>query len=268
MPASLIVPDLSPVGGTCGGIWHLPDALERYPDADLLVYHRVSSYNQAGKGKVKLEAMTDALFTEVCKIALGSVWPVPFFGVEEGKLSKRRPTLLKAVEYARPRGLMLVARDLSRFVRSEDYCRRTNPEAWPTPAEFARLHEMTGGVILATLEPPTLTEAERQSRATKRSEKCGRPRSLVWPQTLAILEAYEESHVLWHIDRGGGLGAIARRFGVTKSAVQRLLDEVNPYSNPPMRWKDFYRPSEVYRKAREQDCPHQRIASLWPRQES
>jgi hypothetical protein len=96
-----------------GGILHLPDALERHPSHGIVIYNRVSSYTQAGRGMAKLAEKTDAVVREVREAAAGKLRRVPFFGVEEGKLSKPRPKLVEAAEYAAAgrRGPIITARN-------------------------------------------------------------------------------------------------------------------------------------------------------------
>jgi hypothetical protein len=257
-------------GANVGGILHLPVALERYPDYGFVVYNRVSSWSQAGKGKVKLQEKTDAVFHQVRKRAPGRVRRMPFFGVEEGKLSSARPKLLAAARYAtdpyniRHRGPMfLVASDLSRLIRSEDYHRRTNPDAWPTPEEFAEFRQMTFGVICATLADPLMTEMERHARTMERAKqtgKCGRPRKIGHQLAYRILQALgmpfnSRGRVIW--DEGASsLGSVAKqfeRYGVDKQTVQRLVDSKVPRElckgRTGQRWKDCSRPAEAYRIA-------------------
>jgi hypothetical protein len=231
----------------------LREALDRYPTSGLAVYNRVSSDEQAGKGKVKLQEKTDAVFAEVRQAAPGKVRRKAFSGTEEGKLSKPRRKLLEAVEYATSqRGpMILVASDLSRFIRSESYNRRTNIEAVPTPEEFAKLRTMTGGVILATLADPAMTEKERHSRAVKRNPNCGRPpMPLAHKTALLILEMlgwpYKDANgrLRWDVP----MRVVARRYKVSLRKVQQLVDEPVP-GHPGKRWKDLGDPAQAYRIA-------------------
>ena len=95
-PGPIIPADLS-AGENCGGILHLPVALDRYPEAGIVIYNRVSSWGQAGKGKVKLEKKTNAIVDEVHVLAPGKLRHTAR-GIEEGKLSNKRPTLLKVAK--------------------------------------------------------------------------------------------------------------------------------------------------------------------------
>jgi hypothetical protein len=155
-----------------GGILHLPAALERHRDAGIVLYNRVSSYGQAGRGKVNLDAKTDPL---VCEIKRERRVVAVIRAIEEGKLSTPRPKLVEAAAEAKRSAAILVAPDLSRFIRAASYSRTRNRNAWPTAAEFDRLHELTLNVPLATVLEPFLQEDARHSAATKRSGKAGRP---------------------------------------------------------------------------------------------
>ena len=187
-----IIPNPGAGGQAFGGILHLPDAFLRHPEADFLTYNRVSSLSGAGgisKAKLdeKTNAVTDAVVAKIIDLIAEAEGPVSWEpvsiidGVEEGRPSAKRPALLQAFEIAlkeslnRRRPVIVVASDLSRFIRSEAYHCRDNPEALVTAEEFAWLNGKPPCVILATLEPPWLTEAERNSKAQKRRGKSGRP---------------------------------------------------------------------------------------------
>ncbi|MBY0458486.1 MAG: hypothetical protein K2V38_14195, partial [Gemmataceae bacterium] len=122
-----------------GDVEALADALARQPQAGLVVYHRCSTHSQAGTGLTRLHAKTAAVVEQVQGSAPGRVVEV-VQGVEEGRLSARRRHLDRAVERVlrERQPTLLVAIDLSRFLRSEDYHRQANPEAWPTAEEFER----------------------------------------------------------------------------------------------------------------------------------
>lgn len=222
----------------------LQEATSRLPEANLTVYNRVSSWGQAGKGKAQLEEKTNAILISVDEVAPDKLEHEPFFGVEKGYMSTPRKTLLEAVEYAANHNLILVASDLSRFIRSESYCRRTNREAFPTHEEFARLQEMTKGVVLATLADPTMTEAERQSKATKSTGKCGRP-SKISPKDMQWIfqELGSRRDGKWD----ASLASLAKQFHMTKRQIQGVLEAQIPGRTE--RWVDLEwpTPSAAYR---------------------
>lgn len=217
-------------GARAGGILHLPAALERYPDHGIVVYNRVSSYGkQTGKDKSKLQEKTDAARAEVRARAPGKL-RCTVQGVELGKLSAPRPKLRRATDYAARHELIIVANDLSRFIRSEAYDRHTNNEAVPTAEEFARLHELTGGAVLATLADPLMTEKERQSLATRRTGKAGRPRSI--DDALAE-KIFADLGWLVYLENGTArwecpIAEVARAFGVSIGAIYRALHRNSP----------------------------------------
>jgi hypothetical protein len=258
--------DASDAAASCvrdaGGFLQLLDALQGNPDAILLVLNRVSFWDQAGRGKVNLQEKTDAVVAEVRKLAPDNLLLLVGQGVEEGKLSKPRPTLVELADFTwqvnavSKGGAILVASDLSRFLRSEAFDHITNREAWPTPEEFAKFHKMTFGVVCATLADPLMTEAGRHSLATKRTKKCGRPREPLNPLiALQILEALGTPFT-WNrrIEWETPIAVVAKRFGVSTAKVWRFLGESVPEVCLPdnqkgmvLRWKDINRPAEAYR---------------------
>jgi hypothetical protein len=229
-------------------IIHLPDALTNDPASRLAIYHRCSTRGQAGKGKEALIERSRIVMDEIRKAAPGKLKHTPFYGVEEGKLSKKRPALVEAANYAKEHSLILVAADLSRFVRSEAYDRRTNHNAVPTEAELRQLHELTFHVPLATLLPPECTESERHSKATKRSGKrVGREPSLdpVTCWKVLMLLGQRDADGNWE----HSLTAVAKRLAVGRSAIQRLLHTPVPPelgAGGSLCWKDLEQPARAY----------------------
>ncbi len=237
----------------------------------MLIYNRVSSYGkQAGRDQTKLEMKTEQVRDVARVMAPGRLIRAPFDGVELGKLSARRPALRKVLDYAAAecsrRPLLVVARDLSRFLRSEAYHHKENPEAWPTADEFERLRAMVpNGVILCTILDPHATEAERHRYVMAWAEGCGRPRQVDPKKAQLILEYLgspsldDTGNTVWG-DRSGrredwtSISKAAGVFGVSKAAVQRLVEGKVPAElcegQPDVRWKDLRDPANTYRKAR------------------
>lgn len=212
-----------------GGILYFPEALRLYPEARIVIYNRVSSRNQAGRKCEKLEAKTDSIVREVRRLAPLRLRRI-VRAVEEGKLSTPRPLLVETCKSAWELGAMVVAPDLSRFLRSEAYSRRTNRNAWPTEEEFCRMRELTGGVPLATVERPDLQEDERHSRATRRSGKAGRPRSIEGELAERIF-TYLGCHWftfggVWRWERP--LREAAKAFGVSVPSILRASVRPSP----------------------------------------
>src|SRR5262245_40185224 len=132
-----IITENRPAGGcNFGGILHFPDAVELYPDVCIVFFSRVSSWGQAGPQKEKLIAKTVQPISEILRLAPCKL-RFTVRAVESGKLSRPRKGLIRACEEAHKCGGMVVAPDLSRLIRAEAFCHRTNLEAWPTPDEFA-----------------------------------------------------------------------------------------------------------------------------------
>jgi hypothetical protein len=211
---------------------HLPDACRTCPGVPAVVYGRVSSYGQAGRGKKKLEEKTAAVVAEVSKFAHVEKIVI---GIEDGRLSKPRPKLKDAARYAKENGCILVAADLSRLIRAEAYSRRSNRNAMPTVSELIVLHALTENVLLATVERPDMQEDERHSKATKRTGKAGRRRTIddeLAAQIFDVLGEYVHFRGRWRW-RGamkwkGGLRGIAKHFGVSEQAILRAADRPSP----------------------------------------
>jgi hypothetical protein len=212
---------------------HLPAALERHPDRDLVLYNRVSTWDQAGKGKADLGAKTCATYRELRKMTSRRLRRIVGGAVESGQLSNPRPKLIAGASYALQEGLILVAADLSRFLRAEAFDHRTNLDASPTPEEFARLRAITLGVPLATVADPLLPETGRGGRrslATKRTGRCGRPGSIDDEladrifQDLGYLSRDRSGRLLWRTP----IDEVAALYGVSRHAVIRLLRKRSP----------------------------------------
>ena len=236
-----------------GGILHLPEALRLFPEAGHTISNRVSTFSQAGPGKVKLAEKTHAVFADYWRIApptqpwsLFSPPEVPevFQGVEEGKLSKRRRVLEAAVRYCREqdRLMILIASDLSRFIRPEACHRQRNPDVWPTPAEFEKLRKITEGVILATILDPWASESERHGPATKRTGKAGRKPKINHYSALRILDLFEQGQSRNEIAKNM---SERNRVPLSKSAVQRFLESPVP-GREGLRWQDCEHPLRTY----------------------
>ncbi len=229
-------------------ILHVLDALERYPDKNLVFYHRLSSPGQGSKGK--LAEKTLAAENELLALTTGTgsrlLWVVKC--IEEGKMSTPSRKLIDAAAFAAERGAILVAADLSRFIRSEAYHRCTNSDAEPTQKELAQLGRLTNGVILATILHPNATESERHSLATKRTGKCGRP-----PK---IRDSKTALRMMYALADGASLATVSKLFGLTKSCVQRWLEKPVPVEicdacgGPQIRVIDAVADIRAYREAK------------------
>ncbi len=228
------------VARPASGVLHLPEALGRYPERGIVLYNRNSSYAQAGRGKCKLHAKTAAFAKDVEPAAAGRTVLAVFDGVELGHLwGCARKKLVEAGEFTRRHLGILVAPDLSRFGRPLVYSRTTNRNARMGPADYARLRELTKGVVLATLEDPLLTEDERHSLATKRTGKAGRPVVIDNKMAIQIFEAVEEIYLdesgraRW----GASLREVANHFHVDHTTIGRLLDKCSPWGQT---WRSLF----------------------------
>jgi hypothetical protein len=232
------------------------------------IFNRVSTYKGAGKGKEKLAEKTLTVLADVLTV-IGDRPHVRVRdiekGVEKGQMSKPRPHLTRLIEDLRKWDgrKIVVARDLARFIRAEAFD-ENNLEARPTPEEFDLLREMSSGIILATLEDPAITEAERHRRATVRGG-CGRPSDMSFGLCMDAFRLLGTASIVsrkaeWEMS----LFEVAERLSeasgqrITKSHIQRLLDGRVPEEmlrtmgrsgRPGMRWKDFMRPGRAWAEA-------------------
>lgn len=219
---------MPPIIRETGGIVALSEARA----GGVVLYNRASSYSpgQYGRGGEKLETRTHQAYKAVRPLRRVVAMRR---GVEKGYMSVARPILEEAAEYARKRRLILVAPDLSRFIRAESHYKE-----WPTADEFARLRERTGGVTLATIAPPTLTERERHRSATRRG-KPGRPSKDDKAQFLRILELRGDPDTRSY-DR------IAELTGIPRTTVRRRLSRPVPWRTDGLRWCDFDAPLTIW----------------------
>jgi hypothetical protein len=208
---------------------HLPEAVKRYPDRGIVLYNKVSSYSQAGRGKVLLEEKTQAIADIVRMLAPGKLKRI-VRAIEDGRLRYPRPGLKDAATYAKQHNCILVAGDLSRLIRAQSYSRTTNRNAWPASEEFARLRKLTLYVPVATVEDPLLTEDERHSLATKRTGKAGPPHKVDEKMAVEIFSIVE---MIFFGDSGRvrwdpSLRALAKAFHVSHATIWRLLGRPSP----------------------------------------
>jgi hypothetical protein len=214
-----------------GSILHLPEALRRCPEALIVVYNRASSYKNAGRGQVKLDDKTRLIVNQVRQVAPLRLTMIVSV-VEKAKLSCPRGGLDRACEYAQKRGAMVVTSDRTRFFRPEAYDHRTNPDAVPTTEDWRLLFELTGGVLLATLDPTDLCESERQRLAMQRGAKPGRPRKI--DDDLAA-RIFDDLGAYWWNDQwvnnrwdGAPVAAVAKKYGVGVATIYRMLTRLAP----------------------------------------
>ena len=243
MPRPFILASDSAVG-KAREILHLPEALDLHPDAHIIFYNRVTSWSNAGKGKTKLDEKTYAISDAIRRMAPGRVRMIAR-GVEEGKLSKPRPTLIKAVEGAKRHStrlhkpVFLCAPYLSRWIRSEDYHRLDNPEAPLTDSDLARLHEFTNGLLLTTYLPPTATESEMQSFATNLTKKAGRPRKMTPDVERQVFECLD--YCLFddfgRMRYSRTLRSVAADFGISAATIIAAMEWPSPL--PGLTWRDW-----------------------------
>jgi hypothetical protein len=214
----------------------------------MILYNRTSGYGkQAGHDRSNLEEKETVLYRAVRQLTEDRpLRKIVSVAGERGKVSAPRPGLIGAAQDARKLNAMLVAYDLSRFLRPEAYDPRKDPHAWPTPAEFEQLREMTFGVLLATVLPPWLSESERHSYLTKRTGKAGRKPKLS-PERAAEVFAALGAMGRKEVSRQGegyilqdrwqnSLREVAKFFGVSQSTLLAFIrDHENDLSSDGKR---------------------------------
>jgi len=215
-----------------GGTRHLPDVLDN--GMEIVGYSRQSGYG--GKRGNRPEDKAAALDAEIDRLAPGRRRKT-FWGVEEGKMSARRPTLIEAVEYALQHHCMIVAWDLSRLVRAWDFDRWSKWHAWPTRRDFLALNKLLRGVPAATVMDPLLTESQRHGKATQRGDP-GREPTISDDLALEICCAIEV--IVRGVGRDGRpsayrrpyftptLAALAAAYKVSIAAIRRMLARPSP----------------------------------------
>lgn len=215
-------------------ILHLPDALDQHSAGTVILYCRVSELAQVHNGSLKKQQDWEQLAVQaeggrICNTVAGR---------ERGKLSGRRRLLLRAIKEAQHHDAILVARDLSRFVRAEDFNRRTNWHANPTSKEIEQLLELAAGVQLATRIHPDCSPAQIHYQATVSGMNGARPgkKSAIEDDPKVAVEILEEREFA-----GWSLSKIAETHGFTKRQVQVFTD----------KWKKFQRPTYEYRRSPE-----------------
>jgi hypothetical protein len=237
--ANNILPRPAEPARDSGGVLWLPEALERHSDRGIVVYNRVSGWDQAGKDMADLHAKTDALAEEVRRLAPGKVRRV-VQGIESGKPLKPRRRLIEAAKYARAHDCIVVTSVLSRFLRAGAFSRNdpVGREAWPLPSEFARFHRRTLGVPCATVAQPLLSESESHSWLTNLTGKAGRPGSIDDDLAARIFRALgylflePSGRERWRTP----IATVAKKYGVSRFAIMRAASQPSPGGET---WRDL-----------------------------
>jgi hypothetical protein len=221
----------------------LAEAIRIYPSRDLEPYCRVSERAQVANGS--LDRQKRLLECELPKFGR-RVYPTVACR-EHGQLSAHRRGLKRAIELARERRAIVVARDVSRLVRAEAFDHCDNWHAQATAEEIGQLLEWTGPIPMATVVDPELTAAQVHDLATlagMNGKKRGNKSAIAADPKLAmsILESFE-----W--DEDTSLSKIAFRFGVTRRQVQRFIDWWKQYAFPT----SAYRLTPEYRRVAEEE---------------
>jgi transposase len=250
-------------------IRHFPSVCNAVDGA--VIYARVSTYDQArydqSRGWLAIMEQTDDVIEAMqataphCRI-LGTAG-----GIEVGQIIGPRFRLDDAVGMARAHGCPILAWDASRFLRANSYCRQTNPEAKPTPNEWALLAKKTEGIMLATIIDPCLPENGKDGRhaqAIKRSRKVRQRRTISDELAQRISDELGPAHRISErrlIFRKNTIRDVAKQFGVSVSAIKRLLDRQSPQHGCTWRERALDLASEDYmRRWRDYDEARKKVA--------
>jgi hypothetical protein len=224
-------------------VQYFPELIVTDTESPLTLYNRVSSDKQAGTQDVDLHRKTQTSIDELNQLAPGRLAAV-FQGTEEGKFSLPRPTFYKALADARQRGAILVASDLSRFLRSEGYDSETDRKVSPTRAELDQLRRTAGAVVLSSISSPFLSESKRQSFLIKRSGRAGRPRVLSNDTLPLVSSIMYELGPCYVNDKGeyvytqASLHDVEERSPVSRRTIRRWIDTKSPYADlGAVNWK-------------------------------
>ncbi len=139
------------------------------------------------------------------------------------KLSKReRPELARAAKLAKANDAVLVAFDVSRFVRNEDY---NLNRSLPTEDDFKQLTKLVGDVRLATITNPKIHEARNRStirgleNAKARGVKLGRPKKKSYRKPYTKMPI-KHARVIRLRDSGMSWPKIAKSVGKAESTIR------------------------------------------------
>lgn len=211
-------------------ILHLPDAFDRFPTRDIVLFARCSDATQEARGS--LEKQSNRLWDSVgnqrdlCEKRGGEPGNVRFIvhEVEKGRMSEERHHFCRARDRARRYDAMIVAEDRTRFLRAESGGKYDEPK----PEEWEQLWNLAGDVPLVTSFDPKLTLEKLHSLKSKlgmptSGVKLGRPTKLNWTTLLEIMKlrgCCNESS--WC--EPWGIGRIAKQLGLPHAFVQRALN--------------------------------------------
>jgi DNA invertase Pin-like site-specific DNA recombinase len=194
----------------------------------VLLYCRVSEREQHRRGNAKDQEKV--LWRKCKKFGIGFSGVVrdigPGWDVSGGSLPV-------AIKFARKHRSIVLAESTDRFLRHHEFHSIDNPNAVPTEEQFAELHRLAHGVVLATLFHPDKPWKEVRSLQTKRGQrrkaKGGRPRKRR-PGFKKKRRMEFISQVRRLRRRGHSIAQISQRIGVPRSTVHLWLKHTG-YAN-------------------------------------
>lgn len=192
------------------------DFISHYATSDYptVLYARASTREQDKNGNL-LDQVMNAYRTLT---ALGERPIAVFDDVETSNINGSRPTLEKAIAYAKERGAILVIASRDRLIRHRGFGRGQKAKVEPPNAtEYKWLTELLDGCPIASIEHPDATPSDVRSGQTLRglADKGGRrsKRDELLPRIQALLD--------------GGLSkrAIGRELGIAEATIRHWLKE-------------------------------------------
>ena len=201
--ARLYEPPPSPIGKASDYIAHADDLARKQPGFKAVLWVRESARWKDVEGRLDRQEQYDRDYlqrlgvevVEVCRVVEAGWHNRQGWNREDYwtwlKIDRRE--LVKAANLARDLGAVLVARDVTRFLRPYGFtsAKMTGPDGVPTVAEFQQLVELVGGVPLATIIHPDvpLPEVHRQTSEAGLVLKEAKPGRPITDRAKAMKEA-------------------------------------------------------------------------------
>jgi hypothetical protein len=203
-------------------ICHFASLLRRRPVTGVVLYCRVSGRNQKHTGNLvdqeahlrrwcqRYGVRVIAVYREV-----GSGW------------KSDRDGLAAAISEARECGVPVLAESTDRYVRNVNFTTDTNPNAWPTEAEFDELARMARGVLLTTLlvpdADPSVVRYMQQNRGQVEKDNPGGRKKKKRPGDKKRRHEKLLPEALSLHARGWTLGKISAETCVPRSTIQNWI---------------------------------------------
>lgn len=213
-------------------LW-LPDAMQKYPEHDVVIVSRVSTATQQKRGSLhdqqdRIRKTWQKYLEQLSHVYKGGLCAVPKFQAS-GRLNdpKGRQKRQEVVRLARKHHAMLLYEDRTRILRADNAGEIEEPSKEDWDELFA---EIGDDIPMATVIPPETPLSEVASLKKKlgmqaTSKHAGRPRNVTYKQVLTMLRlrANENPRYFanWTNDNQlyWGMDLIAKEMNLPKSVV-------------------------------------------------